>query len=120
MDNHSWEVIENNYLKGDRYLKAEKADSKGRCSEMGTAVPIIEQSYPANSTPEEYKYWSEKLQDYAKSTAAHFETQFWLKNLKRTDFRLPRDFSDGENTVESLDRVEISFLSCFTASGLTQ
>lgn len=60
MDNHSWEVIENNYLKGDRYLKAEKADSKGRCSEMGTAVPIIEQSYPANSTPEEYKYWSEK------------------------------------------------------------
>ncbi|WP_427156899.1 amino acid adenylation domain-containing protein [Aliinostoc sp. HNIBRCY26] len=59
---------------------------------------------PAKTTS--FKYWSERLHEYAQSVTLQKERDYWLTQCQQQ--RLPVDFIDGENIVTSERNVAIA------------
>ncbi len=61
---------------------------------------------PLKSTS--YKYWSERLQEYAYSTTLVEEADYWLKQLSIEVPTLPKDFPAGQNKEKTTTSVTVS------------
>jgi amino acid adenylation domain-containing protein/non-ribosomal peptide synthase protein (TIGR01720 family) len=60
---------------------------------------------PAKTTS--FKYWSERLQEYAQSATRPQEWDYWLRESWQQITPLPVDFPDGDNTVVSVRKISI-------------
>ncbi|MBE9004885.1 amino acid adenylation domain-containing protein [Fortiea sp. LEGE XX443] len=60
---------------------------------------------PAKTTS--FKKWSEKLREYANSTVAKKELDYWLEKATKQVSSVPIDFSGGANTVASTGVVSV-------------
>jgi len=61
---------------------------------------------PAKTTS--FKQWSEKLVDYAKSEELKSELNYWIKELSQPFAHLPKDYSEGDNTVALSQTVSVT------------
>jgi amino acid adenylation domain-containing protein/non-ribosomal peptide synthase protein (TIGR01720 family) len=55
-----------------------------------------------------FKRWAERLEEYAQSNALRQEAAYWLTESSKRIRRLPVDFPDGANTVDSSATVTVS------------
>jgi amino acid adenylation domain-containing protein/non-ribosomal peptide synthase protein (TIGR01720 family) len=55
-----------------------------------------------------FKYWSERLAEYASSNALETQKSYWLTAASGEALALPVDHSDGANTIESAQQVRIA------------
>ena len=65
---------------------------------------------PAKTTS--FQQWSQKLQEYARSTALQQELDYWCRQSRKPSISLPVDIPGGENIMASVDSVSstLSFL----------
>lgn len=61
-NNSGWDKIQDTYLKGDRYLMADRPDAKGKCKD-GYSIPITAQVFPTGTTENELNYWLGKYKN---------------------------------------------------------
>jgi amino acid adenylation domain-containing protein/non-ribosomal peptide synthase protein (TIGR01720 family)/FkbM family methyltransferase len=55
-----------------------------------------------------YRRWAERLEKYARGTEAAGECDYWLRVEKSRGWKLPVDYPDGRNSVESARTVSAS------------
>jgi amino acid adenylation domain-containing protein/non-ribosomal peptide synthase protein (TIGR01720 family) len=55
-----------------------------------------------------FQHWAETLKDYSSSEAVLAEADYWLDASRRTAFGLPRDYTDGDNSVGSTQAINVS------------
>ena len=89
VDTVSWRILSEDILQAYRQL----AEGK-------------EITLPPKTTS--FKYWAEKLQDYAQNKAVGRELEFWQEQVNGNPVVLPADNPEGENTEKSADSVKIS------------
>ena len=73
---------------------------------------------PAKTTS--YKQWSQRLQDYAVTESLKQELPYWTADPADSAARLPRDASQGRNTVASARTIEVSLSADETQSLLKE
>lgn len=69
--------------------------------DLQTAYQQISQGEAMQLPPKttSFKYWAERLREYAQSEAAQQEQDYWLAQTRKSLPRLPVDYSGGANTV---------------------
>jgi len=89
VDTVSWRILSEDILQAYQQLTAGK-----------------EIALPPKTTS--FKYWAEKLKEYAQSEAVGRELDFWREHIEGDVPTLPLDDPQGENTEKSADSVKIS------------
>ena len=89
IDTVSWRILSEDILQAYQQLAAGK-----------------EIALPPKTTS--FKYWAEKLSEYAQSEAVARELDFWREQIDGEAPTLPLDDPQGENTEKSADSVKIS------------
>jgi non-ribosomal peptide synthase protein (TIGR01720 family) len=81
-------------------------DLRTACEQLMRGEPV---ALPPKTTS--YKRWSERLREYVAAGGLAAEVDYWLAEGWKQVTPLPRDHSDGENTVASARRVLVSLSS---------
>ncbi|MEQ8997813.1 MAG: amino acid adenylation domain-containing protein [Coleofasciculus sp. B1-GNL1-01] len=55
-----------------------------------------------------FKYWAERLREYAQSEALQQELDYWLRESRRQIAHIPVDFPEGDNTVAKARNVSVA------------
>jgi len=78
--------------------------------DLQTAYTQLEQGKGVQLPPKttSFKYWAERLENYARSHSLESELNLWLEQLKLPIPQLPVDWVDGVNTVATARTLSVS------------